>query len=84
MDLLERASNTSQKPHGLHASRVSPRTKHGLKIFHRFSLMIERGIKPYPMVYDPGNKPLKSLPAVEMVRGLYRHVPWREYRYNNA
>ena len=47
-------------------------------IFHRFNRMVERGILPYPMVYDAGNRPLRAFQRW-VIRGLYRYVPWNEY-----
>jgi hypothetical protein len=40
--------------------------------------MVERGISPYPMVF---NKSRKDLVAFQrwVVTGLYRIVPWNEY-----
>lgn len=48
------------------------------RIWHRFNAMVERGIFPYPMVY---NKSRKDLVAFQrwVVTGLYRAVPWNEY-----
>ena len=48
------------------------------RIFHRFNRMVERGILPYPMVYDPQRKDLKRFQRW-VVTGLYRAVPWNEY-----
>jgi hypothetical protein len=48
------------------------------RIWHRFNRMVERGIKPYPMVYDRRRKDLCRFQRwVNM--GLYRIVPWDEY-----
>ena len=49
------------------------------RIWHRFSAMVDRGILPYPMVF---NKARKDLVAFQrwVVTGLYRAVPWNEYR----
>lgn len=48
------------------------------RIWHRFNAMVERGISPYPMVF---NKSRKDLVAFQrwVVTGLYRIVPWNEY-----
>jgi hypothetical protein len=48
------------------------------RIWHRFNAMVERGIAPYPMVF---NKARKDLVAFQrwVVTGLYRVVPWNEY-----
>ena len=48
------------------------------RIWHRFNRMVERGIKPYPMVYDRANKELVAFQRW-VVTGLYRAVPWAEY-----
>jgi len=49
------------------------------RIWHRFNRMVERGIRPYPMVF---NKERKDLVAFQrwVVTGLYRVVPWNVYR----
>ena len=49
------------------------------RIFHRVSRMTERGIMPYPMVYDNARKDLKAFQRW-MVTGLYRAVPWKDYK----
>lgn len=48
------------------------------RIWHRFNRMVERGIEPYPMVYrdKPGLKSFQRW----VITGLYRAVPWDEYR----
>lgn len=48
------------------------------RIWHRFGRMVERGIKPYPMVYDRTRKDLLAFQRW-VVTGLYRAVPWNEY-----
>lgn len=48
------------------------------RIWHRFNRMVERGIRPYPMVYDDRRKDLKAFQRW-VVMGLYRIVPWEEY-----
>jgi len=48
-------------------------------IFHRFNRMVESGIKPYPMVFDKSRKDLCAFQRWA-VTGLYRAVPWNEYR----
>ncbi len=48
------------------------------RIWHRFNAMVERGIMPYPMVYDRSNKELTRFQRW-VIRGLYRHVAWDEY-----
>lgn len=49
------------------------------RIFHRFNRMVSLGIRPYPMVYDAKRKDLKHFQRW-VVTGLYRAVPWSEYR----
>lgn len=51
------------------------------RIFHRFERMVERGILPYPMVYDRGRRDLLDFQRW-VVTGLYRAVPWSEYAPN--
>jgi hypothetical protein len=48
------------------------------RIHHRFDRMVERGIRPYPMVYDRRRLDLKQFQRWA-ARGLYRAVPWSEY-----
>lgn len=48
------------------------------RILHRFRRMVERGIRPYPMVFDQGRKDLKRFQRWA-VTGLYRAVPWEDY-----
>lgn len=49
------------------------------RIWHRFNRMVERGIKPYPMVYDRKRTDLLSFQRW-VLTGLYRIVKWDEYR----
>jgi hypothetical protein len=49
------------------------------RIWHRFNRMVERGIEPYPMVYDRKRKDLLCFQRW-VITGLYRIVPWEEYR----
>lgn len=49
------------------------------RIMHRFYTMVAVGILPYPMVYDPTRRDLKAFQRW-VITGLYRAVPWREYR----
>jgi len=49
------------------------------RIWHRFNRMIERGINPYPMVYDRTRRDLICFQRW-VIAGLYRFVPWPEYR----
>lgn len=48
------------------------------RIWHRFNRMVERGIRPYPMVFDARRKDLKAFQRW-VVMGLYRFVPWGQY-----
>lgn len=47
-------------------------------IHYRFNRMVERGLLPYPMVYDMGRRDLRHFQRWA-VRGLYRAVPFSEY-----
>lgn len=48
------------------------------RIWHRFNRMVERGIRPYPMVCDrKRTDPLSFQRWV--ITGLYRIVRWGEY-----
>ena len=49
------------------------------RLFRRFNAMVERGIMPYPMVFDQKRKDLKEFQRW-VVTGLYRAVPWEEYK----
>lgn len=51
------------------------------RIWHRFNRMVERGIKPYVMVYRQSRKDLKRLQRWANL-GLYRIVPFGEYDVN--
>ena len=48
------------------------------RLFHRFNRMVERGIKPYPMVFDQNRRDLKMFQRW-VVTGLYRAVRWEDY-----
>jgi hypothetical protein len=48
------------------------------RIWHRFHRMVERGVKPYPMVYDRARKDLCAFQRWVNL-GLYRIVPWKDY-----
>lgn len=52
-------------------------------IMYRFKKMVDIGIKPYPMVYDPHNKRLKQFQRWA-VTGLYRVCSFEEYRHVRA
>lgn len=47
-------------------------------IWHRWNLMVARGIEPYPMVYDQTRKDLRCI-ARWAATGLYRVIPWDKY-----
>lgn len=49
------------------------------RIWHRFNRMVERGIRPYPMVYDRKRTDLLCFQRW-VLTGLYRIVKWDEYR----
>ncbi len=49
------------------------------RIWTRFNRMVERGIKPYPMVYDRARKDLTAFQRW-VIMGLYRIIPWDEYK----
>jgi hypothetical protein len=50
------------------------------RIWHRFAAMCERGISPYPMVYDERRADLKCFQRWVIARGgMYRFVGWGEY-----
>jgi hypothetical protein len=48
------------------------------RIFHRFHRMVERGIRPYPMVFDHTRRDLKRFQRW-VVTGLYRAVRFEDY-----
>lgn len=48
------------------------------RIHHRFNAMVSRGVRPYPMVFDPARRDLKRFQRWA-VTGLYRAVPFAEY-----
>jgi hypothetical protein len=49
------------------------------RIWNRFFSMEKAGISPYPMVYDRSRKDLLAFQRW-VVTGLYRIVPWNEYK----
>lgn len=49
------------------------------RIWHRFERMVDHDIRPYPMVYDRSRVDLLSFQRW-VITGLYRIVPWNEYR----
>lgn len=48
------------------------------RIWHRFNLMVARGIMPYPMVFDRSRRDLRVFQRWVLM-GLYRIIPWPEY-----
>lgn len=53
------------------------------RIWYRFNRMVERDIEPYAMVFHrPGESPRADLKCFQRWtnRGLYRIVPWADYR----
>lgn len=51
------------------------------RLWHRFNRMVERGVKPYPMVFDRSRRDLLAFQRW-VVTGLYRAVPWDQYDHN--
>ena len=52
------------------------------RIFHRFDKMVERGIRPYPMVYNNESKALKEFQRW-VVRRYYEFISWNEFTKKN-
>ncbi len=48
------------------------------RLWYRFGRMVERGIEPYPMVYDARRADLKCFQRW-VITGLYRAVRWNDY-----
>lgn len=48
-------------------------------IIYRFNELVSLGCEPYPMVYDRTRGDLRAF-ARWAIRGVYRFVPWEEYR----
>lgn len=48
------------------------------RIWQRFSRMVSRGVRPYPMVYARDRRDLRAFQRW-VVMGLYRRIPWEEY-----
>lgn len=50
------------------------------RIWHRFDAMVALGVQPYPMVFERRNRP--DLRAFQrwVITGLYRAIPFSEYR----
>lgn len=53
------------------------------RIFHRFHKMVERGIKPYPMVFDRRRTDLKRFQRW-VIRRYYEFIPWEQYGKTTA
>lgn len=51
------------------------------RIHYRFQKMVDLGIRPYPMVYDPKRRDLKKFQRWA-VTGLYRAIPFSDYDAN--
>jgi hypothetical protein len=50
------------------------------RIWHRFTKMVERGISPYPMVFNRSRKDLLCFQRwVIAMGGLYRFIAWNDY-----
>jgi hypothetical protein len=53
-------------------------------IWHRFHAMVDRGIRPYVMPYQPAQSQVPEAQLLAFERwcnlGLYRFTPWAEYR----
>ena len=49
------------------------------RIFHRFNKMVERKIRPFPMVYNNKDKELKRFQRW-VVRRYYEFVKWEDYQ----
>lgn len=48
--------------------------------WYRFGKMVDRGIRPYVMVFNKSTAPADIVCWQRWVnRGLYRHIPWGEY-----
>ena len=53
------------------------------RIFYRFDRMVERGIRPYPMVYNNARADLKRFQRW-VVRRYYEFVPWEDYQKSKS
>jgi hypothetical protein len=51
------------------------------RLWHRFNRMVERGIEPYPMVFDRSRKDLTRFQRW-VITGLYRAVKFEDYDAN--
>jgi hypothetical protein len=53
------------------------------RIFYRFDRMVERGIRPYPMVYNNQRADLKRFQRW-VIRRYYEFIKWEDYQHYNA
>lgn len=49
------------------------------RLWHRFNRMVERGIKPYPMVYNRARKDLCAFQRW-VITAIYNHTPFDQYK----
>ena len=49
------------------------------RILYRFEKLVDKGVMPYPMVYDQSNKQLKKFQRW-VVRRYYQFVKWEDYK----
>jgi len=77
---VERLERAGVKPRHIMAYMLIgyDRTETWERIWHRFNRMVERGIEPYPMVYDRNRKDLRKFQRW-VITGLYRAVPFENY-----
>lgn len=77
MDTLERAGIPGKNVMAYMLVGYDP-TETWVRIIRRFDMMVERGIRPYPMVFDPDRRDLKKFQRWVIMR-YYEFVPWEEY-----
>ena len=77
VDMLERAGVPPKHLMAYMLIGYDPAETWG-RIWHRFKRMVERGIEPYPMVFNRARKDLLCFQRW-VITGLYRIVPWTEY-----
>lgn len=80
IDLLERAGVPPSHVMAYMLVGYDRRETHD-RIMHRFERMVERGVLPYPMVYDRANRELCDFQRWA-VTGLYRALPFKDYCRN--
>ena len=78
VDTLERAGIPPKHLMAYMLVGYDPRETWDL-IWRRFNRMVDRGVEPYPMVYDRQRRDLLCFQRW-VVTGLYRIVPWTKYR----